>query len=90
MMSTLYHHDVRTTLTLDEDVAVKLKAEVRRGGLTFKQAVNHFLRLGLASRRSTPKPQPFRVRARALGLRPGLDYDRISTLIERLEGPLGR
>jgi hypothetical protein len=40
---------VRTTLTLDDDVASLLRQEMRRSGCSLKQAVNHFLRLGLMS-----------------------------------------
>jgi hypothetical protein len=32
MMSTLQHQDMRTTLTLDDDLAAQLKAESRRAG----------------------------------------------------------
>jgi hypothetical protein len=38
---------VRTTLTLDPDVAAKLKNEARRHGISFKEAVNSNLRRGL-------------------------------------------
>ena len=44
------HHDVymmRTTLTLESDVAAKLKRLVRRSHITFKEAVNRALRCGL-------------------------------------------
>ncbi len=37
---------MRTTLTLDDDIAAKLKAEARRSGRSFKAAVNDLLRLG--------------------------------------------
>jgi hypothetical protein len=30
---------------------------------------------------------PFRVRPRAMGLRPGVDIDKISVLLDDLEGP---
>lgn len=81
---------MRTTLTLDKDVAAKLKAEVRRTGRPFKQVVNELLRLGLnAPPRAAPIP-PFKVRARDLGLRPGFDLDDISELIEQVEGPFHR
>jgi hypothetical protein len=80
---------VRTTLTLDEDVAAKLKAEVRRRGQPFKQVVNDLLRLALTPPRPVKLP-PFKVEARDLGLRPGLDLDDISELIEQVEGPFHR
>jgi hypothetical protein len=82
---------MRTTLTLDDDVAAKLKAESRRAGLPFKEVVNETLRRGLASRRATGRGQAFRVTARDLGgLRPGLSLDNIGELIEQAEGTLHR
>jgi hypothetical protein len=90
MMIHEYHHDVRTTLTLDEDVAAKLKAEVRRSGRSFKEVVNNLLRLALHTRRESKPTKPFRVQTRPLGLRPGFNLDKISELIEQLEGPLHR
>jgi hypothetical protein len=82
---------MRTTLTLDDDVAVKLKAESRRGGGALLGRVNENLRRGLASRRTTAPRQPFRVGARDLGkLKPGLSLDNIAELVEQVEGPLHR
>jgi hypothetical protein len=82
---------VRTTLTLDDDVAAKLKAESRRTGRPFKDVVNETLRRGLTSRRVTGSRQPFKVKARDLGnLRPGLSLDNIAGLLEQVEGPLHR
>jgi plasmid stability protein len=82
---------MRTTMTLDEDVAAKLRAEARRTGRSFKETVNDTLRRGLASPRAGPPRKPFKVVARDLGsLRPGLTLDSIADLIERVEGPLHR
>jgi len=78
---------VRTTLTLDEDVAAKLKAAARRSGRPFRDVVNETLRRGLLSERPG-RGAPFRVTARSLGgLRPGLELDNIGELLERIEGP---
>lgn len=79
---------MRTTLTLDTDVAAKLREESRRTGRSFKEIINSFLRLGLNTRRALEAPHPFVVRARELGLRPGLNYDNIGDLLEHTEGPL--
>jgi hypothetical protein len=38
---------MRTTLTLDDDVEAKLRAEMRRSGSSFRETVNRVLRLGL-------------------------------------------
>jgi plasmid stability protein len=81
---------VRTTLTLDDDVAAKIRAEARKSGRSFKQIVNEALRDGLLAKQSRKKLPPFKVKARPLGLRPGLNYDKISELIEEAEGPFHR
>jgi hypothetical protein len=81
---------MRTTLTLDEDIAAKLKAESRKTGRPFKQVVNDTLREGFLTRQSRKRLPPFKVKARPLGLRPGLNYDKISELIEEAEGPFHR
>ena len=80
---------MRTTLSLDDDVARLLDKESRRSGASFKEVVNHFLRLGLtATKRPTHKP--FVVTPRKLGLPAGLSYDNVEPLLEALEGPAHR
>ncbi len=81
---------MRTTLTLDDDVFSKLKAEARRSGRPFKDLVNEFLRVGLTLRKSNKPAGPFVVKTRPLGLKPGLNYDNIGELLDQLEGPLHR
>lgn len=81
---------MRTTLTLDDDVAAKLKAEARRTGRPFRDIVNETLRHGLVTRQTAPAQQPFKVVARDLGLRQGLSLDNIAELIEQVEGPRHR
>jgi hypothetical protein len=79
---------MRTTITLDEDVAAKLRAESRRSGRPFRDVVNETLRRGLESARRGTKPRHvFKVMARDLGnLRPGLSLDNVADLIEQVEG----
>ena len=82
---------MRTTLTLDDDVAVKLKAESQRAGRPFREIVNDALRRGLESRRATAQRRTFKITARDLGnLKPGLALDNVAELIELVEGPLHR
>src|SRR4051812_1056086 len=88
MMSINHHPDVRTTLTLDDDVAAKLREEVRKTGKSFKEVVNQSLRTGLNTPTPSPTRKRFSVKARPLGLPSGLSYDNIGDLIEQLEGPL--
>jgi hypothetical protein len=81
---------MRTTLTLDDDIAAKLKAESRRAGRPFREVVNETLRRGLASKRVTSR-RPFKVVTRDLGdLKPGLSLDNIAELLEQVEGPAFR
>ena len=89
MMLSKYHHDVRTTLSLDDDVARLLEKETRRSGSSFKEAVNHFLRLGLMLGRK-PVRKPFAVTPRKLGLPSRLSYDNVEQLLEAIEGPAHR
>ncbi len=81
---------MRTTLTLDDDVAAKLKAESRRAGRPFREVVNETLRRGLASQRAVSPRKTFKVRARDLGLKPGLALDNVAELLEQVEGPAFR
>jgi len=90
MMPFRDHHDMRTTLTLEEDVTRKLREEMRRSGHSFKQTVNDVLRAGLNVRRQAARTGRFRVEARALGQRPGLNFDNVGELLEQLEGPAHR
>jgi hypothetical protein len=53
---------MRTTLTLDDDVAAKLKTEARRAGRPLREIVNDTLRHGLARRRVPPGGRPSRSR----------------------------
>ncbi|HEX7327136.1 MAG TPA: antitoxin [Casimicrobiaceae bacterium] len=82
---------MRTTLTLDEDVAARLKAEVRRSGRTFREVANETIRRGLAVPRVVGERAKFRVVPHHFGrLRAGLSLDNTFELIEQLEGPLHR
>lgn len=77
---------MRTTLSLDEDVAKLLRSEMRRTGVSLKAAVNHFLRLGLIGGDKAPRKR-FVVRPLPLKLPAGHTYDNVEELLEALEGP---
>lgn len=80
---------MRTTLTLDDDVACLLNKEVRKSGDPFKQVVNRFLRLGLTVPKQPPSKR-FKVTPINLGLPPELSYDNVEELLDYLEGPFRR
>ena len=77
---------MRTTLSIDDDVATLLNAEMRRSGSSLKKAVNHYLRQGLMASKQ-PAKRKFIVTPRPMRLPPGLCYDNIAELIQHLEGP---
>jgi len=81
------HHDdpVRTTLTLDRDVAEAIGKEMRRTGRGLKSTINDAIRRGLQMAGKPPKPARFEVRPHAFGARPGIDLDRINQLADELE-----
>jgi len=74
---------MRTTVTLDPDVAAKLRATTRERGVSFKAALNDAVRAGLATRTSPGKR--FTVRARPLGIRPGIDVDKALHIAAEME-----
>lgn len=78
---------MRTTITLDDDVAAKLEAERRKSGRSLRETVNYFLRLGLTAR---PPRIRKKFRVRDVGLSIGVEFESAAELIERLEGPLHR
>jgi plasmid stability protein len=79
---------VRTTLTLEKDVAARLKAEAQRSGRSFKDVVNECLRQGLAQRAPARSPGRFSVKPRDFGsARPGIALDNIGELLQQVEGP---
>lgn len=60
---------------------------MRRSGIdSWKEAVNHFLRLGLRGA-TIQERKPFKVEPWSLGLPAGLSYDNVEELLEALEGP---
>jgi hypothetical protein len=78
---------VRTTLTIDDDIAVLVEQEQRRSGDSFKSTVNTLLRLGLMNSRQKAATKPFVVTPFPLGIG---NCDKISELLEELEGPYHR
>ena len=76
-----------TTLTLDDDLAAQLERVRERYGESLEETLRKVLRSALGGVGSSSAPRPFVVRPRALGARPGLDFDRIEELLDELEGP---
>ena len=73
---------MRTTVTLDADVAARLREAARERGVSFKEALNAAVRAGLAAGR---EPKPYRTPSRPLDLRPGVNVDKALQLAGELE-----
>jgi len=81
MMSSM-----RTTLTLDDDVAVKLRELAHRRHLSFKEVVNSVLRRGLSAQEGRHHSRrPFRVTVFRSRFRPGVDPLKLNQLSDELE-----
>ena len=74
---------MRTTVTLDADVAMALRQAVRERGVSFKEALNSAIRAGLSTRGQTSAP--YRIPSRSLGLRPNVNIDKALQLSADLE-----
>ena len=74
---------MRTTLTLDDDIADSLKQRTRLLGLPFKQVVNDALRQGLSPSAAKKSPA-FRVTPLPGGFQPGVDPLRLNQLNDEL------
>jgi hypothetical protein len=77
---------MRTTLTLDDDIARQLQEAARRSGESFKEVVNATLRNGLTRGEKPGSKLPrFEVVPKACGFRPGVDILRLNQLSDELE-----
>jgi hypothetical protein len=77
---------MRTTLTLDEDVATKARMLAKKLDRPFKQVINTALRQGLELMEHPGEQRPYVTQPRAMGLRPGLSLDNIQELLAQVEG----
>lgn len=76
---------MRTTLTLDPDVARMIEDEVHRVRKPLKHVVNEALRRGLTSPGARAPAKPFSVRPHDARLLPGLDRGRLNALADEQE-----
>lgn len=72
-------------MTLEPDLAKKVKAFAHRRGVSFKQALNEVLRLGLSPPAQQSKQARYAVRPHAGGFRPGIDPGKLNQLVDQLE-----
>lgn len=73
---------MRTTITIDDDVARLIEDAQHRERKTFKQVVNEALRRGLTT--PTPDAAPYAVRVHHSGVRPGIDVTALNRLADEI------
>ena len=77
---------MRTTLTIDDQIARQLKAIAHETDASFKQVVNDTLRRGLAAAEQRAPARPYRLKPLSLGEpTPGYDLDKALAIAEHLE-----
>lgn len=76
---------MRTTVTLDDDIAAAVERLRRERGLGLSEALNEIARAGLRQR---PEKRPFRQQTRSIGL--AIDVTDVAEAIDLLDGPAAR
>jgi plasmid stability protein len=76
---------MRTTVTLDDDVAARLRDLAHKRRASFKATLNDILRRGLSAQENAAVTPRFVVEPHASGLRPGVDQGKLNQLLDALE-----
>ena len=77
---------MRTTLTINEDIARQLREIVHESGKSFKQVVNEALRAGIHNGKIAETARPYRLRPVAMGdVDDRYDLNKALELADRLE-----
>jgi hypothetical protein len=76
---------MRTTLTLEPDVARLIEEAAARQRKSIKQVVNEAIRRGLAPRGATRPAKRYRVQPHRTGLQAGVDAESFNKLVDELE-----
>lgn len=77
---------MRTTLTIDDDLAAALKRSAQRSGKPFKAIVNEAIRRGLSTgEKPENRRERFLVLSARRGFLPGVDPLKLNQLVDDLE-----
>jgi hypothetical protein len=76
---------MRTTVTLDDDLATQLQDLSARLRKPFKTVINDTIRKGLDASGKQPKIKPFKIKSWNLKLRPGYEGVNFNHLATELE-----
>lgn len=77
---------MRTTLTIDDNIAKTLKEAAHRSGKSYKEVINETLRAGMTAKHIINKAKPYRLNPVSLGnVSPGYNLDKALQLADHLE-----
>lgn len=77
---------MRTTLTLEPELAKKLRELAHRQGTSFKQVLNDAIRRALSAQLPAAEVEPFTfVPHRGGAFRPGIDPTKLNQFVDQLE-----
>jgi plasmid stability protein len=80
---------IRTTITLDDDVASRVKHESQTRGASFRDTLNDLLRAALLTVDKPPR-RTLTISPAHMGYKPGLNHDSVESLLEYGEGETHR
>lgn len=72
---------IRTTVTLDDDVAARVKRESQSRGASFRDTLNDLLRTALLGVGNQSRRRTLIIKPAHMGHKPGLNYDSIESLL---------
>lgn len=76
---------MRTTLTLEDDLAGILKRQADEQGVSFKAIVNQTIRTGLGTNSFSKAKEPPKTIPHSFGFKPGIDLEKLNQLVDELE-----
>ena len=76
---------MRTTLTIDNDIADYLREQTRLHEKSFKQVVNETLRRGMSPSANEKPRKPFKVKTFSSGYAPGVDRLKLNQFMDELD-----
>lgn len=76
---------MRTTLTIEPDIAVEIEKRRRTPGGSLMPVINSLLRKGLRAEAEAPAPAPYRSETFDQRFRPGIDPLKLNQLVDELE-----
>ncbi len=76
---------MRTTLTIDDHLALALKRIAGRQGKSFKAIVNEALRAGIEAIEAPPEHAPYRTEVRSFVFLPGIDPLKLGQISDEME-----